>query len=302
MKTAVIILSLFLVNIAQALWVDLWPGQAPGAKTPAAGSEKINEGGRYTDIEKPQYQFYPAPKDKATGAAVAIFPGGGYSILAMDHEGHAYAKWLNELGISAMLVKYRVSGKDDFGYFHPVPYLDARRAIRTLRSRAAEWRIDAQRIGVMGSSAGGHLASTCATRFRDVFVSETQDAIDLLDCRPNFAVLIYPVISLDSAISHGGSRRRLLGPQPDAKEITELSGNLAVSAQTPPVFLVSTADDGVDCRNSLLFAAACKEHKVLVSLYLFESGGHGYGLNGIGEIAVWPDLLKPWILRVSVKK
>ena len=137
MKTAVIILSLFLVNIAQALWVDLWPGQAPGAKTPAAGSEKINEGGRYTDIEKPQYQFYPAPKDKATGAAVAIFPGGGYSILAMDHEGHAYAKWLNELGISAMLVKYRVSGKDDFGYFHPVPYLDARRAIRTLRSRAA---------------------------------------------------------------------------------------------------------------------------------------------------------------------
>jgi acetyl esterase/lipase len=302
MKSAVIILSLFLVNIAQALWVDLWPGQAPGAETPAAGSEKINEGGRYTDIEKPQYQFYPAPKDKATGAAVAIFPGGGYSILAMDHEGHAYAKWLNELGISAMLVKYRVSGKDDFGYFHPVPYLDARRAIRTLRSRAAEWRIDAQRIGVMGSSAGGHLASTCATRFRDVFVSETKDAIDLLDCRPNFAVLIYPVISLDSAISHGGSRRRLLGPQPNPKEITELSGNLALSAQTPPVFLVSTADDGVDCRNSLLFAAACKEHKVPVSLHLFESGGHGYGLNGIGEIAVWPDLLKPWILRVSVKK
>jgi len=302
MKISLILLSLFLGKIAQGQWVDLWPGQAPGAKTPAAGSEKINEGGRYTDIEKPQYQFYPAPKDKATGAAVAIFPGGGYTILAMDHEGHAYAKWLNELGISAMLVKYRVSEKDDFGYFHPVPYLDARRAIRTLRSRAVEWGIDPQCIGVMGSSAGGHLASTCATRFRDVFAEETKDAIDQLDCRPNFAVLIYPVISFDGAIGHGGSLRRLLGPQPNAKEITALSGNLTVSAQTPPVFLVSTADDAVDCRNSLLFAAACKDHKVPVSLHLFESGGHGYGLNGKGEIAAWPDLLKPWILRVSVKK
>lgn len=302
MKLYLLFFSILLISISQAQWVDLWPGQAPGAKTPAAGSEKINEGGRYTDIEKPQYQFYPAPKDKATGAAVAIFPGGGYTILAMNHEGHDYAKWLNELGIAAMVVKYRVSGNDAFGYFHPVPYLDARRAIRTMRSRAAEWGIDPQRIGVMGSSAGGHLASTCATRFRDVYALETNDAIDKLDCRPNFAVLIYPVVSLDSAISHGGSRRRLLGPEADAKQVADLSGNLAVSAETPPVFLLSTSDDGVDCRNSLLFAAACKEHKVPVSLHLFETGGHGYGLKGKGELAVWPDLLRPWIQRVSVKK
>ena len=154
----------------------------------------------------------------------------------------------------------------------------------------------------MGSSAGGHLASTCATRFRDVYALETNDAIDKLDCRPNFAVLIYPVVSLDSAISHGGSRRRLLGPEADAKQVADLSGNLAVSAETPPVFLLSTSDDGVDCRNSLLFAAACKEHKVPVSLHLFETGGHGYGLKGKGELAVWPDLLRPWIQRVSVKK
>lgn len=302
MKPYCILLALMLTIFAQAQWVDLWPGQAPGAKTPPAGSEKINEGGRYTDIEKPQYQFYPAPKDKATGAAVAIFPGGAYTILAMNHEGHDYAKWLNELGISAMVVKYRVSANDKFGYFHPVPYLDARRAIRTLRARAVEWGIDPQRIGVMGSSAGGHLASTCATRFEDVFAQETKDAIDQLDCRPNFAVLIYPVVSLDSVISHGGSRRRLLGPTPDAKLATALSGNLAVSPKTPPVFLVSTSDDGVDCRNSLLFAAACKEHKVPVTLHLFETGGHGYGLKGKGEVAAWPDLLRPWIQRVAAKK
>jgi acetyl esterase/lipase len=190
-------LALFaLVMTAAADWEPLWLGEAPAAKRPAAGSETIADGWRYTDIEVPQYFAYPAPKDKNTGKAVVIFPGGGYGILAMNHEGHDYAKWLNERGITGVVVKYRVSGKPELGYQFPVPFLDARRAIRTVRARAAEWGVDPNKVGVMGSSAGGHLASLCTTRFADTFPEEGKDDIDKQNCRPDFSILIYPVITM----------------------------------------------------------------------------------------------------------
>jgi acetyl esterase/lipase len=280
--------------IAHAEWTNLWPDEAPGAPRPAAGSEKIADGWRYTDIEVPQYFVYLPEKDKATGAAAVILPGGGYGILAMNHEGHDYAKWLVERGIAGIVVKYRVSGNPALGYQYPVPLMDARRAIRTARAKAADWNLDAGKIGIMGSSAGGHLASMCATLFNESIEQETRDEIDKLSARPDFAVLIYPVISTELH-AHTGSRRNLLGADAAPELVARTSTERAVSPETPPVFLLSTSDDSVDCRNSLMFASACKEHGVPVSLHLFESGGHGYGLTGKGDLAAWPDLLERWL-------
>jgi acetyl esterase/lipase len=289
-----------LTSLATAEFVPLWPGEAPGAKRPPAGTETVAQGGRLSNIEVPQYQVYLPEKGKATGAAVVILPGGGYTILAAAHEGEDYAKWLAERGIVGVVVKYRVTNQDALGYQFPVPFLDARRAIRTVRAKAAEWGVDPKKVGVMGSSAGGHLASLCTTRFADSFPQETSDEIDQLDCRPDFSILIYPVISMDSAISHGGSRRRLLGESPTPEQLALYSTERAVSAKTPPVFLLTTSDDGVDCRNSLQFAIACKEHKVPVTLHLFEKGGHGYGMHGKGALEVWPSLLETWLRERAV--
>ncbi|MGE9270468.1 MAG: alpha/beta hydrolase, partial [Verrucomicrobiales bacterium] len=280
-------------------WKPLWPGDAPGAARPVEGTEKIGDGWRYENIEQPEYVFYQAPETrtvKRTGQGVVIFPGGGYTLLAMDHEGHDYAKWLNDRGVSAMVVKYRVSRDPLHGYQFPVPYLDARRAIRTMRAHAKEWGIDPEQVGVMGSSAGGHLASVCATEFGESFEEEGGDEIDGESCRPDFAILIYPVISM-GPLAHSGSRKRLLGEDPNPESVGRLSAETRVSSQTPPCFLLTTSDDGVDCRNSLLFAAACKDQGVPVTLHLFESGGHGYGLKGKGSVRGWPALLEAWLRR-----
>jgi acetyl esterase/lipase len=293
MKHWIIAIGLMGAALAED-WKPLWNGEAPGAPRPPEGTETIGQGNRYGHIEQPQYVLYLAPEEKRTGQGVIILPGGGYTILAMNHEGHDYAKWLNERGISAMVVKYRVSGEEKLGYQYPVPYLDARRAIRTMRANADAWGI--KEVGVMGSSAGGHLASVCATRFNETFAEEGSDDIDKQDCRPDFAILIYPVISM-TQVAHGGSRTRLIGKQPTPELADKLSSEKQVSAKTPPCFLLTTSDDGVDCRNSLLFAAACKEHKVPVTLHLFESGGHGYGLNGKGTVSAWPPLLDAWLKR-----
>jgi acetyl esterase/lipase len=283
------------VSLVSAQWIDLWPGTAPGGRPPVVGSEVRLGKGSLTDIEKPQYQVYLPAKDKATGAAAVILPGGGYSGLAAGHEGEDYAKWLAERGVAGILVKYRVHREDAAGYQFPVPFLDARRAIRTARSKAAAWGVDPKKIGIMGSSAGGHLASLCATRFADTFPAETQDEIDSLSCRPDFAILIYPVISMQDPLRHEGSRDRLLGRDPSLESQLKCSTDRAVTKDTPPVFLLTTSDDVVDCRNSLSFAAACKDHGVPVSLHLFEAGGHGYGLNGKGPLEAWPTLFEAWL-------
>lgn len=293
----ILITLVMLTSISTGEWKNLWPGDAPGAKPRPANTETKADRGILKDIEIPQYQIYQAEKSKSNGAAVIIFPGGGYSVLAADHEGHDYAKWLNKRGFTSIVVKYRVSGDASFGYQFPVPFLDARRAIRTIRANAAELGVDPQKIGVMGSSAGGHLASLCTTRFKDSFPQEGQDAIDQQNCRPDFSILIYPVISMDPSISHQGSRKNLLGTNPSQEDSDKYSTDKAVTPEAPPVFLLSTSDDMVDCRNSLAFAAACKAQGVPVTLHLFESGGHGYGLAGKGDLSVWPMLLEQWLAR-----
>lgn len=294
MRLAILLLGVQLTApLATADWQPLWPGEAPGAPRPPEGTETETDAARFGRIEQPQYAIHPAPAAKRNGMAAVVFPGGGYSILAAGHEGRDYAKWLNERGITAMVVKYRVSNRDQEGYQFPVPFLDARRAIRTMRHRAEEFGVDPRRVGVMGSSAGGHLAATCATRFKDRFDEEGGDDIDLLPCRPDFAVLIYPVISM-GPIHHTGSRRRLLGENPTQEAMDRVSLEKWVTPRTPRTFLLTTADDRVDCRHSLSFAAACREAGVPVTLHLFENGGHGYGLRGQGDLAVWPELLEDW--------
>jgi acetyl esterase/lipase len=288
------LIFLSMITIASAEWVDLWPGEAPGAKRAPLGSEKISDG-RISNIEVPQYQVYLPAKEKATGAATIILPGGGYGFLAANHEGEEYAKWLTERGIAGIVVKYRVGNDAKLGYQFPVPFLDARRAIRTVRAKSSEWGLDPAKIGVMGSSAGGHLASLCATRFADSFSQETNDEIDRQSCRPDFAILIYPVISMEQPLAHNGSKINLLGSSPSPDQVEKYSTDRAVTKSTPPVFLLSTSDDWVDCRNSLSFASACKANGIPVSLHLFESGGHGYGLKGKNDLKAWPALLEQWL-------
>ena len=275
-------------------WKPLWPGDAPGAPRPPQSTEKIGDRSAYTDIEQPQFLIHPAAEGKSTGQGVIVFPGGGYTFDMMEHEGNEFGRWLSERGITAMVVKYRVSGRDDLRYGYPVPYLDARRAIRVMRSQAEKWGVDPGKIGVMGFSAGGHLASMCATKFSENYEAETKDEVDELSCRPDFAILVYPVISMGQ-VTHQGSRRRLAGSDPTQEMLDSLSTELQVSKETPPCFLLTTSDDGVDCRNSLEFAIACKAHDVPVALHLFEKGGHGYGLHGEGNLSVWPQLLDAWL-------
>jgi acetyl esterase/lipase len=277
-------------------WQPLWTENAPVKPFMNDWTETITEEGFLTYIDTPEYQLYLPENQTENAAAVVIFPGGGYSILAADHEGKQYAEWLNERGIVAAVVKYRV-GKDLKGEsLFPIPLLDARRAIRILRSRAQELGIDPQKIGVMGSSAGGHLASTCATLWHHQFQEEANDNLKALSCRPDFAILVYPVISTTASWRHKWSGLQLVGNDA-SDELTELvSSELQVTEDTPSCFLVHCADDhGVPARNSMEFAARCAENKVPVNAHLFNTGGHGFGLKCLGDGVIWPDLLEKWL-------
>ncbi|MCU0918433.1 MAG: alpha/beta hydrolase [Planctomycetes bacterium] len=260
----------------------LWPDGAPGAKGNAEG-------------DKPTLTIYlPAP-DKATGAAVVICPGGGYGHLAMDHEGHQIGQWLNSFGVAGFIVQYR-HRNSGAGYGHPAPLQDAQRAIRTVRSRAAEWGVDPGRIGIIGFSAGGHLASSAATHFNESF-GEPKDKIDRVSCRPDFAVLIYPVISFTEPFTHTGSRKNLLGAEADRALIEKMSNEKQVTPQTPPTFLVHTWEDkGVPAENSIYFYLALRQAKVPAEMHIFPKGPHGFGLGQkLGGASAWPKLCETWM-------
>ena len=235
--------------------------------------------------------LYPAPAEKATGTAVVVCPGGGYGGLAIGHEGDAVARWFNERGVSAFVLKYRLSP-----YRHPVPILDVQRAIRLVRSKAAEWKLDPAKIGVMGFSAGGHLASTAATHF-DAGQTDAKDPVDQASCRPDFAILCYPVISFTTEYVHAGSRKNLLGESPDADLVKSLSNELQVTEQTPPTFLFHTNEDrGVPPENSVLFYQALRKAKVPVEMHLYEKGSHGVGLAPNDPVlSAWPSQLHGWL-------
>jgi len=257
----------------------LWPNGAPGAQ----GNE---------DIDQPSIAPYVMPAGRGTGSAVVVCPGGGYRNLAMDHEGDQIAKWLNSLGVSAFVLKYRLGPK----YHHPVELGDAQRAIRTVRAKAAEYRVATDRIGIMGFSAGGHLASTAGTHF-DAGDASAADPIDRVSSRPDFLVLGYPVISFTTPYTHKGSLQNLLGDNPDPKLVESLSNELQVTAQTPPTFLFhTTADATVPVENSVLFYLALRKAGVPAEMHIYERGPHGLGLASLDEaLSSWPSRLAAWL-------
>lgn len=257
----------------------LWPSGAPQAK----GQEPA---------DKPTVSVFRPAADQAVPTAVVVCPGGGYGHLAQDHEGKQIAVWLNQRGITAVVLLYRLAPK----YGHPIPMLDVQRAIRWTRSQASELGIRPDRVGVWGFSAGGHLASTALTHFDDGDTKAT-DPIDRLGCRPDFGILAYPVISFEDANVHKGSRQNLLGKEPDPKLIEYYSNDKQVTAKTPPTFLFHTTEDkAVLPINSVLFYSALIQAGVPAELHIYEKGRHGVGLAAnLQATQTWPDRLNDWL-------
>ena len=294
-KRFILILTMTALTHASE-WTALWPSEAPGAPQPPQGSEYIKDARLFVDVEIPQYQFFPA--ENPTGHGIVILPGGGYQRVSFLREGTELAAEYAKKGISAMVVKYRVSSKDDFGYQHPVPLLDARRALRTMRHHAKEWKINPAKIGIIGFSAGGHLAACASTMFEEQYSAETTDHIDALSCRPDYGLLIYPVIGMGEPWGHQGSHRRLLGKNPSEEFLNQAKPLNFISAKTPPIYFIHSADDGpVPLRNSMEFAARCAEKKVKVDGKVFATGGHGYGWKGRGDAKGWTTEMINWVLK-----
>ena len=257
----------------------LWPDGLPATTSPGSGPP-------------PTLTLYRPPAARATGAAVVVCPGGGYQTLA-DHEGKPIAEWLNGLGITAVVLRYRLGPLNH----HPAMLQDAAQAIRTTRAKANDWGVDPGRVAIIGFSAEGHLASTVGTHF-DAGNPDAANPIDRQSSRPDRLLLIYPVISLREGITHAGSRRNLLGADPAPDLIDSLSNETQVRADTPPTFLVHTADDAVvNAEHSMLFALALQRAKVPVELHVFEHGRHGLGLARGGDLpyAEWTGLCERWL-------
>lgn len=254
----------------------LWPEGAPGA----AGAG---------DADQPSITIHLPPGRPTNCTAVVICPGGGYGALMMSYEGHDVARWLNQHGVAGIVLKYRISP-----YRHPAPLQDGQRAMRIVRARAAEWGIDPGRIGMMGFSAGGHLASTVGTHF-DAGDPRARDPLERVSCRPDFLVLVYPVISL-GPYGHGGSTANLLGHAPAAALIESLSNEKLVTADTPPTFLAhARTDQLVSCTNSALFAAACRAKRVPVEYFELDRGAHGLGCGKGAEWEAWQAQCLAWL-------
>ena len=256
--------------------IDLWSEATPG----------LAAGDRPPHLEP----YLLSGARGGSRAAIVVLPGGGYGGRA-PHEGEPIARWLNSLGIASFVLHYRVAP-----YRHPYPLLDAQRAVRLVRHKAGEWGIDPHRIGVLGFSAGGHLAATLSTHF-DAGDPNATDPVERQSCRPDLAILCYPVITFAAPYTHQGSVNNLLGPEPDPDLVQSLSLETRVTAETPPVFLWHTADDAaVPVENSLLFASALSRHKVPFALHIFPHGRHGLGLaEGDPEVGQWTNECAAWL-------
>lgn len=288
MRTQISLMVLFFLGCgicftegAEPAVIPLWPEGAPGAK----GT---------TEKDQPTLTVFPPLKGQGTGAAFIVCPGGGYGGLATTYEGTEICEYFQSLGITACMLKYRLTP-----YKHPIMLGDAQRAVRVVRSKAEEWKIDPQKIGVLGFSAGGHLVSTLGTHF-DAGRPEAQDPVDRLSCRPDLLVLCYPVIAMGTEYGHKGSEKNLLGENPDPKLVASLSNHTQVTAETPPTFLFHTgADTGVPPENSVLFYMALRKAKVPAEMHIFQNGPHGVGLGKKEPTThVLPVLLATW-LRVQ---
>ena len=254
------------------------------------------------DTVAPYMDYYPSKNPSAKKTVVLICPGGGYAHLAWDKEGVLPARFFNENGIDAFVLKYRLNNAKQEGHRYPDQYNDVTTALRIIRSRAAEWNIDPDKAGVMGFSAGGHLASS-ATTIHQKGDPTAADPLQRIDTRPSFAILIYPVITMDTSFTHRGSREMLLGKTPDEALANALSTDKRITSATPPVFLVHADDDkAVPPMNSIVFYQALKKNKVASSMFIYDHGGHGFGMAPADPVlSQWPTLCVQWLQRLGFR-
>lgn len=300
MRKQIFTLALAIISfttMAQDFKLKVWPNGAPdsnGITTP----EETYEGKRVRNVSEAEMYVYLPKKGNNTGAAVVICPGGGYMIEAMDHEGYDMAEWLATQGVAGIVLKYRLPYGHD-----QIPLEDAQRALRIVRQKAAEWGINPSKVGIAGSSAGGHLASTAGTKF-DLGKPDSTDPIEKYSCRPDFMLLLYPVITFREDFGHMGSRTNLIGAGNKWEMVEKYSNELQVTAQTPPTFLILADDDsGVPPRNSIEFYLALKKYKIPAEMHIFRDGGHGFGMNKKNlPIDQWPNLFAQWMKAQGITK
>ncbi|HEY1062623.1 MAG TPA: alpha/beta hydrolase [Daejeonella sp.] len=275
--------------------MPLYPGEIPNSKA-SVDKEKSEMGKdgilRISNVSIPTLSIYKPDKSLDKGAAVIICPGGGYKILAASHEGADVARELNKWGITAFVLKYRIPNDTTMQDKSIGPLQDAQRAIQMVREHAAEWNIDPQKIGIMGFSAGGHLAASASTRFGEALIENPKNT----SLRPDFSILIYPVISFMDGITHRGSRENLLGKNPDLKVLEKYSNELAAGPNTAPAFLVHAGDDAsVPVKNSIVYYEALLKHKIYSNMIIYPKGGHGFGMKNKTSNVLWMNQLKDWL-------
>jgi len=296
MKTLLMIMCALPV-MAQDYQLPLWPSGVPNQlENDLTENQEQREILWVTNVKDPDIKVYLPSERHASGQAVLICPGGGYAGLAYNWEGTDIARWLSSRGIAGIVLKYRLPSPQSQPTPQLAPLQDAKQAIRLIRQHAEKWNIDPGKVGVMGFSAGGHLASTLGTHYDDA-ASNVANELVSTNARPDFMVLIYPVISMMDDITHKGSRNNLLGANPSTEMIQAYSNELRVNQRTPPTFLVHSADDnGVPVANSLRFYQALLTNKVPVEMHLYPHGGHGYSLAlDDGHLKEWPELLAQWL-------
>lgn len=277
--------------------ISIWQGKVPGSKVNADYHQYVDSADGWVKmrlVTDPFMDMYPAPASIANGTAVVICPGGGYWGLAIEHEGSQVAQWLNSLGVTAFVLKYRLPEASIMVDKSVGPLQDGQEAIRIVRRHAKEWGINPDKIGVMGFSAGGHLASTVSTHFNEQVYPLKKDDVS---ARPDFSLLIYPVISMDSTITHMGSRINLLGEKPSEEQVTRFSNEKQLTAQTPPAFMIHSMDDNVvPVENSIRYALAMKQSGAACELHLYQHGGHGYGMRrSIDTESTWTVACTNWL-------
>lgn len=295
-----VVINMAMMGYAQKI-VPLYADSIPNSRNaPDLEKSDTAESGFYRirKVSRPTLTIYPAPAGKATSAAVIVCPGGGYGMLAAGHEGHDVAKRFNEMGVTAFVLKYRLPDDQTMLNKEIGPLQDAQRAIQLVRENAKQWGMEIKKLGIMGFSAGGHLASTAGTHYQHPHIQNKKKT----NLRPDFLVLVYPVISFHDSIGHKGSRASLLGNNAPAEKITQYSNHTQVTSNTPPTFLVHSKDDPVKVENSLVFAEALKKNKVPYKLHLYEKGGHGYGMNNPTSDIKWMDLVEQWMKEMGWMK
>jgi acetyl esterase/lipase len=297
----IIILMLNLSLNAQEYRIPLYTGVIPNSKN-TGGIEKteFSDITLVSNVQIPDIAVYLPSKRFATGQAVVICPGGGYWVLAYDLEGTDIARYLNSIGVAAIVLKYRLPTYGNCIEPHKAPLMDAQRAMRLVRHNAAKWNINPSEIGIMGFSAGGHLASTLGTHF-DYGNKTAEDSVEKVSCRPDYMILMYPVISFIDSCTHVGSREALIGKDPDPSLAKYFSNEVQVKADTPPAFLVHADNDkGVPVENSLLMYKALRARNISAELHILSEGDHGFGLGiGNAHTGSWPHNLELWLASIN---